>query len=842
MLENGSIERGGSVHVPAGDALTTDRLLAVQHRLALALSSVSDLSEALDQIIEAVLELGEIDGGGVYLVDRKTGMLSLAAHKGLSTAFVRRVSEYPPDSPQAELVNQGRAIYAPYRNVPYQITNGVPDDQISALGIVPVCHDGTVIAALNVASRSLEGFSANTRRAVESIATQIGAILARIEAETAVREGQQNLQNLFNALDDFLFILDFDGNILHTNPVVQARLGYSAEELSRMHVLDVHPPHRRNEAARVVGEMIVGTTDSCLIPLVTKDGSAIRVETKVVVGRWDNHEVIFGVSRDITERWLAEEQLKKTQAELEERVRERTAALQKANEWLEAEIQERGRAQEALKQSEERFRELADSLPETVFECDGAGNLTYVNRTALEVFGYTRDEVESGFNVFQALAPEDRAKAREGMRARLEGRPFENHEYAALRKNGTRFPAMIHSSPIIQDNGFVGLRGLLIDVSERKMFETEILKTQKIESLGVLAGGLAHDYNNLLMAILGNINMAQIYAEGDSRIQKRLNDAERATMRAADLTKQLLTFSKGGAPVKKVMALGDLIRESVRFALSGSSVKCEYEITDDLWPVEVDPGQIGQVLNNLVLNAVQAMPMGGVVRICGENFVAGTGGPVPHSEYVKISVQDEGEGIPDELLQKIFDPYFSTKENGRGLGLAVAYSVMKNHGGHISVESRPQAGTTFTLYLPSLQRPFATLESVGTEPVTGQGKILIMDDEEMVRTVAGEMLMGLGYTVDYATDGAEAIEKYRSAMESPDPFHIVIMDLTIPGGMGGKEAIRKLREIDPCAKAIVSSGYSHDPIMSNFVEYGFNALIAKPYTIADLSRTVSTLL
>ncbi len=825
------------------DTIMTDKLLTTQHRLALALSAVTYLSEGLDKIIEAIIYLEEIDGCGVYLVDKKTGELNLKAHKGFSADFVQKSSQYSPDSPQSELVNQGRAIYTPYRNMPYQISDAVLRDGISAVGIVPICHDGAAVAALNVVSHSVESFSVNIRRAVESIATQVGGVIARIEAEAGVRDGQQNLQNLFNALDDFLIILDFDGNILHTNPVVQTRLGYSAAELSRMHVLDIHPSECRAEAARIVGEMIAGTTDFSPVPLITRDGVMIPVETRVVVGKWDNLQVMYGVCRDITRRLIAEEQLKKTHADLERRVQERTAELQQVNKSLEVEILERRRTQEALKRSEQRFRELADSLPQTVFECDGSGNLTYANRTAIEVFGYTNEDANNGFNVFQALASEDRERAKECMRARLEGRATKNQEYTALRKDGTTFPVMIHSSPIIRESLPIGLRGLLIDVSDRKMFEREFLKTQKIESLGVLAGGLAHDFNNLLMAIMGNINMAKIHAKGDGRLQKRLADAERASMKAADLTKQLLTFSKGGTPVKKVMAMADLIRKAARFALSGSSIKCEYRIPGDLLPVEVDAGQISQVLNNLIINAAQAMPPGGTVGVHAENIVAGTGGsPLHHGRQVKITIQDEGEGIPEEHLQKIFDPYFSTRQKAQGLGLAVAYSVLKNHGGHITVESKLGVGTTFTIYLPALESPLTETDSLGTEPIAGAGRILIMDDEEMVRTVAGEMLMDLGYTVDYAGDGLEAIEKYKAARDSAKPFHAVIMDLTIPGGMGGKEAIRKLREIDPCAKAIVSSGYSHDPIMSNFIEYGFNALIAKPYTMADLRKTVSSLL
>jgi CheY-like chemotaxis protein/anti-sigma regulatory factor (Ser/Thr protein kinase) len=333
-----------------------------------------------------------------------------------------------------------------------------------------------------------------------------------------------------------------------------------------------------------------------------------------------------------------------------------------------------------------------------------------------------------------------------------------------------------------------------------------------------------------------------MYVGKESRAYRRLEEAERATMRAADLTQQLLTFSKGGAPIKRSASIVEIIEESARFALSGSNVKCVCQFPDNLWSVEVDEGQMHQVFHNLVINADQAMPEGGIITVHADNAILGAGGPVQAGKYVKIVFEDQGTGISEEHIQKIFAPYFTTKEKGRGLGLAVVYSIIKNHGGHITVESRLGAGTTFTLYLPASDKPIAEEKGHEEEPIVGKGRILLMDDEDVVRDIAGEILKEIGYEVEIAKDGREALELYRTAEESARPFDVVIMDLTIPGGMGGKEAIKKLHEINPRVKAIVSSGYANDPVMANFRDYGFDAVIPKPYSGKDLSRIVHKIL
>ncbi|MGD0282221.1 MAG: ATP-binding protein [Dissulfurispiraceae bacterium] len=511
---------------------------------------------------------------------------------------------------------------------------------------------------------------------------------------------------------------------------------------------------------------------------------------------------------------------------------------------LETELLRRKQAEESLAEEKERLAVTLRSIGDGVITTDIEGKIVLINKVTEGLTGWTQEHaagkpLDQVFHIINELSrercenPVDKV-LQTGMIVELA-----NHTLL-ISRDGTERVIADSGAPIRDsESKIIGVVLVFRDTTEKENMRKEVLKIQKLESLGILAGGIAHDFNNLLTGVLGNISLAKMLAQPGDKIFERLTGAEKASARAKDLTQQLLTFSRGGAPVKKLTSIADLIKDCAGFVLSGSNVKCKFDIADDLWPAEVDEGQISQVINNLVLNAEQSMPEGGIIDVSCNNVVLGDNDAVQlqKGKYIKIAIKDFGTGIKKEYLQKIFDPFFTTKQSGRGLGLATVYSIINNHNGHITVESEQGIGTVFTFYLPASE-PQIILQSGGNRPAPGKGSILVMDDEELVRDVAGQILETLGYEVQLAANGAEAIELFKKARESANPFDVVLMDLTIPGGMGGREAVRELLKIDPGVKAIVSSGYSNDPIMADFKRYGFRGVITKPYKVQELSDTV----
>lgn len=392
----------------------------------------------------------------------------------------------------------------------------------------------------------------------------------------------------------------------------------------------------------------------------------------------------------------------------------------------------------------------------------------------------------------------------------------------------------------------MGVVLVLRDIAERARLENEILRASKLESVGILAGGIAHDFNNILTVVMGNLTLAQLDTAANSKTARWLAEAERGTMRARDLTQQLLTFAKGGDPVRSAVRLPEVVRDSAAFALHGSKVSCEVDVTPDLWPADIDKGQIGQVVQNLVINAVQAMPEGGKIRARLRNHSGAIGfnGDTPRNDgrFVCISITDTGTGIRPEHLARIFDPYFTTKQSGSGLGLATVYSIIRKHQGHIEVESEMGKGTTFNIWLPAAATAPAAPPPGGTLPDRLSGRVLFMDDEETIRRMAQALLVRLGFEVVTVSDGAAAVSTYAEALSSGQPFRVVVMDLTVPGGMGGRQAMEELLKIDSGVRAIVSSGYSSDPVLANHRAHGFRGVVAKPYRIADLARVLRTVI
>lgn len=375
---------------------------------------------------------------------------------------------------------------------------------------------------------------------------------------------------------------------------------------------------------------------------------------------------------------------------------------------------------------------------------------------------------------------------------------------------------------------------LLGEIRQREQTEEELLRARKLESLGVLAGGIAHDFNNFLTVVQGNIEVARAQLRSGTPAQECLDQAEKACRRAAFLSSQLLTFAKGGTPVRRVVSIAKLVTDAVRLASSGSPIKMDITLEEDLWFAQIDPGQISQALHNILLNARQAMPGGGTVDVHVEN-VAPANSPTGAGPRVSISIRDHGCGISPDVIPRIFDPYFTTKPEGSGLGLATAYAIVDKHGGRISVQSTLGTGTIFTIELPASTDAPVTQAPTVTDPQTGSERILLMDDEEALRVLFRAVLDRLGYDVETAADGTEAIALYEQALADGKPFDAVLLDLTVIGGMGGVETAAKLKELDPASRLIVSSGYSDAPVMSEFEDYGFNAVILKPWTVIEIS-------
>jgi PAS domain S-box-containing protein len=514
-------------------------------------------------------------------------------------------------------------------------------------------------------------------------------------------------------------------------------------------------------------------------------------------------------------------------------------------------VTERRRFEQEIAADKESLAVTLRSIEDGVITTDVQGKIIMINNAGENLTGWSSKEaigqpLKSVYNIAIDLAAQARAQ-KTGSRNEAQSILLSMPENATLRsRKGTEHVIEQVASPIRDSkNEVAGVVLVFRDITERQRNEAERRKAETLEQLGLLAGGIAHDFNNLLTAIIGNISLASLLLPPNDEMATRLNDAKNASMRARDLAQQLLTFARGGAPIKKTASIGKLIQDTVSFSLRGTHSRSEFLFGADLWPAEIDPGQISQVVANLVVNADQAMPNGGTLRVSCDNFSydSDTTPAVPDllpGDYIRIAIRDEGVGIPEECLKRIFDPYFTTKPKGNGLGLATTYSIIKNHNGLICVDSKVHYGSTFTLYLPALRHHEVPVEPPRqlNQVISGTGRILIVDDEEAIRALVEFTLERLGYHVTQAESALEGVDIYRQKLEEGERFDAVILDLTLPGGMGGKEALKKLIEIDPTVNAIVSSGYAMDATMSRYQDYGFRGVIAKPYEAAELGKIV----
>jgi PAS domain S-box-containing protein len=682
-------------------------------------------------------------------------------------------------------------------------------------------------------------------------------ITIRKQAEEAIKESEEKFNKAFHASLNLMAIISLDeGQIIDVNEAYCKSIGYNRKELIGHTALDINlwaNPQQRKEFYRTIANE--GRLENKEVFLRTKTGE-IRTylfsAEKITLG--GTPSIVIG-ALDITERKQAEQRINHLNQTLR--------SIRNVNQLITRE-----------KDRDKLLKGVCDTLVESrsfftawIVLLDEA-----YKPVAYAVSGTRGDfsKIIEDFNIgklplcVQKALDKAQVVTIQDPKTMCVGCP-NLHEYTnfgsmtvRLEYAGKSYGVLCTSLPkeILTDKNEVSLfEEVAADIAfalynmereaEYKRLEQERLRAAKLESIGTLAGGIAHDFNNLLTGIMGNIGLVKSYISPSENNYEMLDEAEKAALRAKDLTQQLLTFARGGKPVKKPVIIADIVQESANFALRGSKVKLELSLPEVLWPVEADEGQISQVINNLVINADEAMPLGGTLKIQVENLsLKKTTIPLlPPGNYIRIDIVDAGIGMSPENLQRIFEPYFTTKQRGSGLGLTSAYSIVKNHGGIIFVDSRLNKGSTFHVYLPATQKSMKVGKKM-KKATSGQagGKVLVMDDQEIIRKMLKNMLSLAGYIVELSADGAEAIEKYQQAMKIGDPFNAVIMDLTIPGGMGGREAVEKLLEIDPYAKVIVSSGYATDAIMSDFKNYGFKAVIAKPYSVKQLQDTLSNLL
>ncbi len=635
----------------------------------------------------------------------------------------------------------------------------------------------------------------------------------RIRAQEELRRSEERYRDLFENSTDLIQIVGGDGSIVYVNQAWRDALGYSADEIAGKSIFDIIHPDCKDcgpEFKSVVCGHKGGRFETQFItrarePIVVEGNVSPIFDGGVFAGT-------RGIFRDITMRKRAENEVAAEREQLAVTLR---------------------------------------SIGDGVITTDIHGRVVLINKVAERLTGWRQEDARGRMihelfplkhekTGLDHLCPVDRV-LQTGVACELDGNAV------LTARDGKQHLITDSVAPILnRESAVIGSVLVFRDITERKKLEDRLIKSEKIESLGVLAGGIAHDFNNLLNSIIANVDIGLRFANPDSEVQKSLARAQKASMKAKDLTQQLLTFSKGGAPVKKLAAIADLIRDTADFGTRGTTVRCEYDLPADLWNAEVDEGQISQVIQNLVINAVEAMPQGGTIQISARNREIDrmTSPVLAEGRYVAITVHDHGQGIPRENLNRIFEPYFTTKAAGSGLGLATTYSIIKQHGGLIDVESAEGAGTKFYVYLPaSLSAVTPAAPSAASVPrKETSGRILVMDDDELVRETAGVLLGMLGYEADFAADGDTALDMYRRAMQSGAPYNAVIMDLTIPGGKGGRTTIGHLLEIDPAARAIVSSGYSTDAVMANYAQYGFVGIVVKPYTIDDLGRELQRVL
>jgi PAS domain S-box-containing protein len=632
-------------------------------------------------------------------------------------------------------------------------------------------------------------------------------IAARKHSDKALEESEEKYRNLVENSSQGFFMTDIKGRLTFSNRMINEIAGYTKEEISQVNFVDLICQEDKARAQKNFQRLLTGSASvrPHSYRFKKKSGEIRLLEaTSVPLCREGNIVGIHGMVSDITEQ---------------------------------------KRAEETQRQTELKYRQVVEGSTDGICIIQDEV-IVFTNPQLAGMMGYQKDQI-TGQLFIQYVDPESHSYVQDQHQRFLSGEDIKQHISTTLiHKDGSHVEVELNVTPF----QFEGRRAGLVyvrDCTIRNKMEKELQKTHKLESIGVLAGGIAHDFNNILTGIMGNLSVIQRSISDDRAIKELLSRVEKAALRAQSLTHQLLTFSKGGLPIKKTRDMGKLLVDSTNFALHGSNVNVSFAIAGELWPVECDEGQMNQVINNIILNAVQAMPEGGTISVKADNAVVESGDPLPirAGRYISIHIADTGTGIQKKHFTRVFDPYFTTKENGTGLGLTTSYSIVKKHGGYITLNSGSNTGTTIQILLPASDKQIEPdYTQIPREEHPGQGKILLMDDEEIILESISLLLESSGYTVVTATDGAQAITLLVKAIKNNEPFNAAILDLTVPGKMGGAQALKEIRKADPVIPVIVSSGYSNDPILAHYKEHGFDDCIVKPYQIEEMFHKLKKLL
>ncbi len=726
--------------------------------------------------------------------------------EGLERALARDgweivLSDY--NMPQFDALQALRALRAQSAHLPFIVISGSIGEE-------------TAVAAMRAGANDYV-MKTNLPRLVPAVERELRDAAERRErarAQEALIDLQEKFRVVFHEYLDVMMVLAIDGSILHVNDAVRRTMGYDERQLVGQPFASLWPWRQRALADAILTNVRQEGSAFYSGPFRRPDGTACPMDLQASKAPWGTEQAIIVTLRDVTERQ---------------------------------------RAEQRLRDEKEQLAVTLRSMGDGVITTDALGRVVLLNGTAEHLTGWTQVEAQGRLlgDVLPLTSGEESGIGDDLLREVLRtGDAITMNRQVQMRdRTGRQYTLALKAAPIkTHEGGYSGVVTVFRDATVEQKMEEDLQKASKLESVALLAGGIAHDFNNILTAMLGHLSLARAT---DTPTPQVLANIEKACIYATDLTRQLLTFAKGSDPVRRRENLAELVEESVRFALHGSRVRCGFDFAAGLWRVELDRGQINQVINNLVINAVQASPEGGVLHVAASNVVVGRDERVATlipGEYVRLAVRDQGAGISPENLARIFDPYFTTKSSGSGLGLATSYSIVKKHGGLIRVESELGAGTMFTIYLPAVPKTSSTPEAAAANqegnqpaPKTG-GRVLFMDDEEILQELVGAMLAHLGYEVACASHGQEAVRLYAEALGTPHAFDVVIVDLTVPGGMGGHETTRCLLEFDSQAKVVVSSGYSNDPIMADFRAHGFSGVIAKPYQMAELGKVLTDVL